>query len=74
MSDWTVDDVREMRRRTGRGMAECIRVLTGRKLRARLESAQTLDDVKKIVLTLIDDRYPDHEQFRKERDARFGDD
>lgn len=55
-------------------MAECIRVLTGRKLRARLESAQTLDDVKKIVLTLIDDRYPDHEQFRKERDARFGDD
>lgn len=58
------DEVREVRERLGIGIIEAKRLLTGRALRAALESAQTVDDLKPILAKLIDAKFPDFEKSR----------
>lgn len=57
MSDDLIAEIRILREAGHGGLYECKKLVTGRVLREHLRNAKTLDEVKEVVLELINNNF-----------------
>jgi hypothetical protein len=56
--DIPADQVRQLREETGVGMMEIRKVLRGEQLLDRINSAESLADLKVVLIAIVADHYP----------------
>ena len=58
MRDFTADEVKAMRERTGLGMQECKRIIKGKIIREAIAEATTVEQLRLVLSVMVDDIYP----------------
>lgn len=60
MSDDMISEMRRLREAGHGGIHHCGQMIKGKHLREKLQNAETLDEVKEVVLALIKQAYPQY--------------